>query len=47
MNAYATKESITAFKETATQVCFCAMMGIAATLGMLGTVSFMFLYLVG
>ena len=47
MNAYTTEEGIAAFKETATDVCFGAMMGIAGSLGMLGAVCFLFLYLVG
>jgi len=47
MNAYATEERIAAFIETTTEVCFGAILGIAGTIGMLGTVSFLFLYFVG
>ena len=47
MDAYPTEERIATFKEATTQVCFGAVMGIAATLGMFGTFSFLFLYFVG
>jgi hypothetical protein len=47
MSTYATEERIAVIFETTTEACFGAVMGLAGTLGMWGTVSFLFSYLVG
>lgn len=47
MNAHGAEERVSAFIETSTEVCFGAIMGITAALGMLGAVSFLISYLVG
>jgi hypothetical protein len=46
MNAYPSEEILASFKETTTVVCFGAMMGLTATIGMVGAFSFLFLYFV-
>ena len=45
MNAHATEGRIPTFIETTAEFCFATIMGITATLGMLGAFSFLISYL--